>query len=160
MRDDHIVSIAGRSIRNHDDLLLQIGIGLAGTEVKVEVETGGRGGPPRTVTLRLAKSPVLGSVIACNRPAPRAGLRVDWASIVARQSREIPVGVAIREVVPDSSADRARLQPGKVIKRVDGKPVTRPDEFYSAMKKAGRKVELTVLDFSGQQEETITIDND
>jgi serine protease Do len=160
LRDDYIWSIAGRRIRDHDDLLLQVGIGLAGTEIPVEVRTGGLTGPPRTVTLRLAKSPVPGSVIACNRPAPRAGLRVDYASIVARQSREIPAGVAIREVVPHSPADRARLQPGKVIKRVNGRAVTTPAEFYDAMKRAGRKVELTVLDFSGQQEETITIEND
>jgi serine protease Do len=160
MRDDYVVSIAGHEIHDHDDLLLQIGIGLAGSEVKVEVAAGGPTGPRRTVTLRLAKSPVPGSVIACMRPAARAGLRVDYTSVVARQSREIPVGVAIREVVPDSPADRASLQPGKVITRVNGKPVTTPPEFYSAMKKAGRKVELTVLDFSGRQEETITIDND
>jgi serine protease Do len=160
MRDDYILSIAGRKIHDHDDLLLQIGIGLAGSEVEVEVATGGRTGPRRTVTLRLAKSPVQGSVIACNRPAPRAGLRVDWASIVARQSREIPVGVAIREVISGSPADRARLQAGKVITRVNGKPVKKPADFYSAMKNAGRKVELTVLDFSGHQEETITLEND
>jgi len=59
-----------------------------------------------------------------------------------------------------SPADRARLQAGKVIKRVNGRDVTTPAAFYKAMEAAGAKVELTVLDFSGRHEETFTIDND
>ena len=159
---EFIVAIDGRPVRDFYDLVFLVGIGLAGNEVKVELARGSPGGRRREVMVRLTKSPVTGAVIASNRPPARAGLRVDHASIVARQNHEIPVGVAIREVIPDSPADRARLQSGKVIKRVNGKVVTSPTEFYRAMEGAGRKIELTILDFAGQQEETITItiDND
>jgi S1-C subfamily serine protease len=156
---DYVVTIDGRPIRNHNDLLLNIGIGLAGNDVKLEVARGSFNGPRRAVTVRLAKSPVSGPVIAANRPPAIAGLRVEHASVVARQSREIPVGVAIREVLRDSPADRARLQAGKVIRRVDGRLVASPEAFYREMRKAGKTIELTVLDFSGQMEETITIEN-
>ena len=46
----------------------------------------------------------------------------------------MPQGVAIREVAPDSPADKARLQVDAVITQVNGKPVTTPAEFYEAAK--------------------------
>jgi serine protease Do len=159
-KGDYVVAIDGRPVRDHDDLLLLIGVGLAGHDVKVEVASGSPDGPRRAVTVRLAKSPVSGPVIASQRPPAQAGLRVDHASVVARQNDDIPRGVAIREVVPDSPADRARLQAGKVITAVDGRRVTTPEEFRRAMKKAGKKVELTVLELGGKREETITLEND
>ncbi len=103
---DSIVSIDGRPIRDHDDLLLQIGIGLADHDVQVHMRSEARTGDGQreTMTVHLAKSPVSGPVIAAVRPPALAGLRVDYASIVARQNSDIPVGVAIREVVHDSPA--------------------------------------------------------
>jgi serine protease Do len=157
-KDDYVVSIDGRPVRDHDDLLLLVATGLAGTDVRIEVRRGSPRGEKVTVTARLVKAPLAGTVIASNRPVPRAGLRVDHASIVARENGGIPTGVAIRDVIPGSSADRARLQPGKIITQVDGKAVTTPQGFYRALDGAGMKVKITVLDLGGQQSETLTLD--
>ena len=152
---DCIVAVDGRPVRDRDDLLLLIGVGLAGREVKIEVMQAGR---RRTETVVLAKSPISGPCIAARRPPAQAGLRVDYSSIVARQQEEVPFGVAVREVAPKSPADAAGLQVGRIITAVDGQRVGTPTAFRRALDAAGKKVRLTVLGLDGQREETIVLD--
>ena len=54
----------------------------------------------------------------------------------------------IREVLSGSAADAARLQESKVIQRVNGRPVTTPEEFYREMRNAVGTVDLTVMNSS------------
>ena len=100
-----------------------------------------------------------GKAIASHRPPARGGLRVDYVSILAQRIglQRLPEGVAVREVVPDSSADKARIQVDNVITRVAGRPVTTPAEFYDAMAKADGPVELSVLNLEGR-EDRVTVD--
>jgi len=110
---------------------------LAGTTVEVEVETPGI--PVRRVPVRLAKMPNLDTLltIASVRPAPVRGLRVDYASVqlaapAGKQGVMAP-GVVVKEIVPNSPAAKADLQPFRdVITHVNGKEVMTPDEFYEA----------------------------
>jgi serine protease Do len=158
---DLIVSIEGRPVHENDDLFLYIGTQLAGGTIALEVE---RGGVKRSVNVKLAKYYVPGPTIASKRPAARAGLRVDYTSLIGQRPpvpggfRGIPEGVLIREVVPKSAADLANLQVDKVISRVDNRPVRTPDEFYRAMADAGPKVELWLLSPDGH-EERVTVEN-
>ena len=156
-RGDTITAINGSPVHDNDDLYLQIGICLAGGAARIEAV--GIDGRPKTCTARLSKSYTPGKAIASHRPSPRGGLRVDYASILAQRIalQHIPQGVAIREVVPDSAADKARLQVDYVITRVGAKPVTTPAEFYDAMTKADGPVELSVLNLEGR-EDRVTID--
>ena len=84
---------------------------------------------------------------------------MDYVSILAQRLglQRLPEGVAVREVVPDSPADKARLQVDDVITRVAGRPVTTPAEFYDAMAKAEGPVELSVVNLEGR-EDRVTID--
>jgi S1-C subfamily serine protease len=98
-------------------------------------------------------------VIAANRPPAPGGLRVDYRSVLMQRppgpfSQQVPAeGVAIREVLSNSPADKARLQPDKVITHVNGQKVSTPKEYYAEMARhAGGKVELTVVDFGGKPE--------
>jgi S1-C subfamily serine protease len=159
---EYIVSVEGRPVRDNDDLFLYIGSQLAGSAIELEVMR--PDGQRQTLTVKLAKYYVPGGIIASKKPAARAGLRVDYTSIIAGRPpvpfgfRDIPEGVLIREVVSNSSADRARLQVDKVIARVNGRAVKTPSEFYQAMDGAGAKVELTLVGADGR-EETVTLDN-
>jgi S1-C subfamily serine protease len=104
----------------------------------------------RSVTVTLAKYNVPGKVLASNRPPARAGLRVDYGSIVAQGTppRRIPPGVVIREVIPNSAADQAHLQVGDAITHVNRRPVATPDDYYKEMERAAgaaRTVEITYL---------------
>jgi serine protease Do len=154
---ERITAINGNPIRDNDDLYLQIGLCLAGGEASVE--TTGPKGRSRTVQVKMAKSYTPGKAIASHRPAPRGGMRVDYPSILGQRLgiQSIPVGVAIREIVPGGAADKARLKVDNVITHVDGHAVTTPTEFYDAMTKAKGPAELTVLNQEDRQDR-VTID--
>jgi S1-C subfamily serine protease len=153
---DFIVALDGVPVRDYEDLLLQVGLHLAGSSVPVEVM---RDAQRRTLTVRLAKAYVPGPVIAAQRPAPRRGLVVDYASVHTQRARlsYVPEGVVIREVRPGSPADRALLQPDKIIARVNGRLVRTPAEFYQEMDNAGPRVELTLLS-EERKESTVTLE--
>ncbi len=156
-RGDHVVAVNGVPMRDTDDLFLQIGINLAGTTVRVETARPASG-PRRVVSVKLAKFLVQGPIIASKKPPARGGLRVDHTSILSQRQgvpawiRGIPEGVAIREVVPGSPADEARLQPDKVITRVNNRPVTNPAEYYQEVENARGRFELTFLNSEGTEE--------
>jgi serine protease Do len=150
---DQIVAINNNKVKNNDDLFLFLGSLLAGSTARVEVV---RGGISRTYSVKLAKFWVPGPVLAAKRPAAKFGLRVDYTSIISQRSpfagwgRAPPEGVVIREVVSDSPAYKARLQPDKIITAVNNRPVTSPAEYYQEMARAGNKVELTFLNSEGR----------
>jgi serine protease Do len=158
---DFILSINGTPIHSNDDLFLAVGMSLAGNKVSVEVAER-PDGPRRTRSVTLAKFPSLEPVIASKRPPARGGLRVDWTSLMLPRNRPrlgIPEGVLIREVLPDSPADKAHLQPDMIIKKVKSKKVTNPAEFYREMEKANGPIELTIgtVDQNGEDRVTINV---
>jgi S1-C subfamily serine protease len=159
---DFILSINETPVHSNDELFLAVGMHLAGSTVRVEVAAT-PDGPRRIRSVRLAKFPVMEEpIIASRRPKARGGLRVDWSStIVPRlRLRSIPEGVVVREVQPGSpAADKARLQPDTIIKRVNDRPVTTPAEFYREMEKAKGPVELTFSNPEGTDEQRVTIDS-
>jgi serine protease Do len=161
MDGDQIRAINGVPIMENDDLFLVVGTHLAGSTVKVELT---RFGADRTVNVTLAKFYLPGPVIAAKRPRPCAGLRVDYGSIRSQRVAQLPwerfnvEGVIIREVVPNSPADKAQLQPDKMITQVNKRHISTPSEFYAAMEKAGDRVELTLIDTEGRTEQ-VTLDN-
>jgi serine protease Do len=152
---DHIVAVQGRPVNENDDLFLLVGTMLAGNRVDIDVlrPVGGR----QTFTVRLAKFPVPGTPIASHRPQPRAGLRVDYASVIGQHTRVIPKGVVVRDVEANSPAERAKLHADMLIRRVNGREVLTPAEFYEAMDQARGSVELTLINGDGL-EEHVTLD--
>jgi S1-C subfamily serine protease len=162
-RGDLIVAIDGIPVHDREDLLLLIGARLAGNTVHLDVV---RPDQPRRVPISvlLAKSYTPGKIIASTKPPARGGLRVDYTSVLTqredvpfRMLRVIPEGVLIREVVPDSPADRAHLQKDRIITRVNNQRVNTPAEFYEKMARASRTVEL-ILQSGRGQEERVTLD--
>jgi S1-C subfamily serine protease len=151
---DVVVSIDGKPILETDDLFLYLGQHLSGNTVKVEVL---RAGQRRVLTPKLGKYYVPGQIIASARPAARFGLRVDEASIYTQKAhvRYVPEGVVIREVQVGSPADKAQLQPDKLICKVDGRPVRSPAELYQALDKAGPRVEISLRTGDNQEDKVI-----
>lgn len=156
---DQILTINGNPIRENDDLFLYVGMGLAGSTAKVEVGRGFSARSTQVIPIKLTKYYVPGSIIASRRPPARFGLRVDYTSILGQRNpfpswnRGPPDGVIVREVLPGSPADAARLQPDKVITQVNGKPVTTPAEYYEEVARSGKKVQLTFLTSEGRPEQ-------
>ena len=150
---DVVRAIDGKPVRNNDDLFLYVGMALAGNSIRVEVA---RNVGPNSFPVKLAKFHVPGKVIAAKRPPARFGLRVDYNSVLAQRNafllRWPADGVAIREVVSGSAADKARLQPDKLITHVNGSPVGTPAAYYKAIALAGKKVVITYSKSDGQSD--------
>jgi S1-C subfamily serine protease len=153
---DVVVAVDGVPVRENDDLFLLVGTKLAGNRVQLEVSRRD-GGPKRVCTVTLAKFPVPGTPIASRRARPRAGLRVDYASVLGQHTRFIPEGVVVRDVEPSSPAERAGLRPDTIIRKVNGTLVESPSQFYAAMDQAVGAVELTCLN-ADYREERVLLD--
>jgi serine protease Do len=151
---DRILKINDELVYELDDLFLHIGVALAGSEVKIEYQHGGFG-PNLHTKARLAKFYVAGKMIASNRPPAPRGLRVDYASILAQRYRglRVPSGVVVREVLPGSPADTARLQPDKVITQVNHRDIQTPADFYREMEANTGPVVLTIQSPEGRVDE-------
>jgi S1-C subfamily serine protease len=158
---DRIVKVNGVRIRDHEDLFLAVGGLLAGTEVRLEVRSF-RGAVAERGPVPLAKLYIPGKSIVTNKPEAFRGLRVDYTSVayvrVGLAGMPIREGVAVREVLPGSPADNARLRVDDVITKVGNRSVSTPDEFYRAVKdlKNG-PVELTLSNPEGFPR-TVTLD--
>ncbi len=156
---DYILAINGTRVQTTDDVFLLVGMELAGTTVEIE-RARTPTGPSSKIHVTLAKFYVPRPFLASKCPPARGGLRVDYASILYQRNRGerwgtyegIPAGVVVREVIPNSNADKAQLQPDKVIIRVNGQKVTTPQEFYNIMAKASSTVELTLLNADGGED--------
>jgi serine protease Do len=151
---DVITRIDDHPVSTFEDLLLYIGSGLAGGEIKVHYDRNGQG---RDAVITLAKFKNDMAYIATVRPQPVFGLRVDYTSVVyqsffnpfGRGLVEIPGGVHVRELLPNSPAAVKFKALGEnnrwVITQINGKAVYTPSEFYKEAK-GQKSVKLTVTD--------------
>ncbi|MFL5340349.1 MAG: PDZ domain-containing protein, partial [Gemmataceae bacterium] len=146
---EKILAIDDQPVTEPDDLFLNVAAGLAGSEIRVQVESNGR---PRTLRATLVKAywPPSGPVIAANRPRPVQGITVDYTSALLRglvgDNTGILPGVAVRDVEPGSAAAKAGLKPDSdIITEVNGRAVNTPKEFYAAANSAG-PLELTLAE--------------
>jgi serine protease Do len=151
---DFIRSVGGMKVRRFDDVFLALGLQLSGSMVEVE-RSRRPDGPTEKVRATLGKYFLQLPSIASKQPPAWRGLRVDHTSLLVQRNNErhsIPEGVLIREVVSGSPADRAGLQPGRIITHVNGQPVSTPAEYYHIVKTARGKVELTLQGIEGRPE--------
>jgi serine protease Do len=158
LRDRDVVThINGNPVGTFDDLMLQIGCALAGSNVKLKIV---RFGERLDIDVTLGKFKNDQPYIASVRPEPVFGLRVDYAStrtIPIGNARRfgpgpqgIPSGVWIRDVVPDSPAAAKFKTLGDrpdrwTVIKVNGKTISSPFEFYRAAK-GEEKITLTLRD--------------
>ena len=165
---DVITSVDGVKLKQKDDMLLTVAAALAGTEVKVEFK---RSGTLQSADVVLAKNVnPMASIASVPAPTP-FGLRCDYTSIKfagvqfgpARNQNPPPAGVLIRDVEPDSPADKVLKQleaprgGAWVITAVDSTAVTLPADVYRLTKNKA-KATFTIVDAEGANpKQTITL---
>lgn len=153
---DRILKIDGVRLQSSDDLFAILGTKLAGNAVKIQLA---RGGAIRETTVPLAKHYTPGKSIVTKKPLPIAGLRVDYTSVTYLRDQpstdfgRIPIGVVIREVVPNSQADAAKLHVDQIIRQVNGVDVHSPAEFYGAVARRKGQMTLKCVRADGQLDE-------
>ncbi len=162
---DVIKKIDGQILKDTDDLLLSVGAALAGTDVAIEYQRGGRK-INTTVTLAKIANPL--PSIASNSGPSIHGLRVDYSSIRLiglfnmrnGPMSNPPAGVSIKDLEAGTSAEKrfkeaGEATPGWIITHVDGVVIRSPAEFHKAT--AGKDgIKLTVAD-PADADKTVTI---
>jgi serine protease Do len=147
LRDgDTLLAVDGVKVRSDEDVFLLINTRLAGSNVTLERERP-RGFRKDEVKVTLGKYYLDSKGIASKLPRAPRGVRVEDACVWAQKNRfvtSIPKGVAVREVLANSPAEKARLGSDRLITRVNGKSVNTPEAFYRAMSEANGDVELTL----------------
>ncbi len=165
---DTITHINGVAVNRYEDLLLQAGTALAGSKIPVRVL--GLNGVERDTSITLAKFKNESPFIASRQPEAVFGLRVDYSSLLSQTFRGgpngvggVPLGVSIREIIPNSpAATRFKAlgdNPNRfLITAVNGTRTPNPADFYKATR-GQATVKLSVLDVTEQnpQERDITL---
>ena len=150
-----ITAIDDVPVKDYDDLFLNVGTALAGSEVTITLRT--FVGKMRKTKVKLAKFSYPGATIASNRHPPVHGLLIDYGSVVTADV-PIPDGVSIREVERGSAAekkykdllDRARW----IITNVNGTSISNPAEFYREVAKVKGPLELRIVEVVRNPETT------
>jgi len=143
---DIIVAIGPHPVRDSQDLMLGLGLHLAGEKVPIVFL---RDGVRQQRDVTLVKYNVVGKTIASsfgNRPFV-GGLRVDYTSLLVQRPHtadKIPQGVLVIDVQPDTKAARANLFKDDIITSVDGVPVSTPAAFYEQVSRRPGTIDLMV----------------
>jgi serine protease Do len=152
-RGDIILELNGAPIGDSRDLSLKVSMMPPGTPVKVKVF---RNGHEQEISLTLAELPAnppnAGGAAPGAAPGPRLGLSVDQLTPQIAQQLGLPAqtsGVVVTGVDPAGPAEEADLRRGDVIQEVDRKPVTSLEQFRSALRQAGTRPVLLLIDRGG-----------
>ncbi len=153
--EDIITAIDGHKLNGQDDLLIYAGGALAGNQVTLDINRGGR---PLKVKLTLAKNVNQLPFVATVTPPAPFGIKIDYFSMRAagggpreRFPVSPPQGVLVRDVEAGSAGERALKDIGHAVKgswvvtHVDGKVVSSPKEYFTLT--VGKKsVKLSLAD--------------
>ncbi|MFL5329586.1 MAG: trypsin-like peptidase domain-containing protein [Gemmataceae bacterium] len=149
---DVILRVDGQPVNDFEEMVVRIGLSLAGRSVVLDVQR------PHTATVervpvKLAKAYYREFGIATNKLPAIHGLRVDYVSVLANQGsvgygQPLPDGVVVREVEKESPAEKAGLREYiDIVATVNGVRVPEPADFYREANKAlkaGQSVKLTL----------------
>ncbi|HXH84578.1 MAG TPA: DegQ family serine endoprotease [Candidatus Tectomicrobia bacterium] len=143
---DVIVGYDGKRVERSDELPRIVAETPVGRTVSIEVIRNGKRQTLSATIARLQDEEVVAS--AATEPS-RATLGVAVAPLTPELARELGVkserGVVVREVRDGSPADEAGLRPGDVIKEVNRKPVTSPEDLRKAVEEHGKGKPVLLL---------------
>lgn len=138
--EDLILAVNDKPIYSQTDLMREIGLLAPGSTARLRVV---RNGYPGDLVLNVivGKWPVVddeGIVATTRRYKPWRGMTVDFATARKRffpqinfRSRDLPPGVLITEVLPNTPAAAVELQTGEFVTHVNGVLVRNPQQFYT-----------------------------
>jgi len=153
-RGDIVTTLNGKPIDSARKLRLSISLTPPGTVVKLGII---RDGQPMEVSVRLNEMPG-GSGPAGQGPGYRGALDgVSVDELTPQVARQLGVGanvfgVVVTDVDPDSPAYEAGLRRGDVIEEVNRKPVRDVASFQRAVREAGSRAVLLLVNRGGNTE--------
>lgn len=150
-KGDIITSLNGQTISDYSDLRLRISQMAPGSAIKLEIL---RGGQKREVTVTLAEYPEKAAAVPqpARGESAMEGVQVDTLTPEIAQQLSLPPstrGVVVASVDPDSPAADAGLERGDVVEEVNRKEVRTADQFQAAVREAGSKPLVLLVNRSG-----------
>lgn len=152
---DVILSVNGIPVQNRSDLMRVVG--MLGPEVTANVrvyrERSSRPQREHQLSIRLGKWPVVdesGIISTASRREKWRGISIDYSTgrqrhMVWGQSRYYRA-VVVTKVESSEVGAKAELAPGDLIARVNGAPVTTPNEFDKVVRGMEGDVQLELTD--------------
>jgi len=150
--EDFITEIDGKRIRNRNDLMREIGRRAPGTNVRLQIYRNNAKERYKNVVLGKWPAKNVDEIIA---PVHRyggawRGLVVDFPSGRSQyfplgSMDEVPRGVLVTEVLPESPAELAQFKRGDFITQIDNDDVQTPQEFHRLVARRPEAVRLLRL---------------
>ncbi|QDT99021.1 trypsin-like peptidase domain-containing protein [Gimesia aquarii] len=153
---DLILSINGKKLTNHLELMREVGKAGAGNEVKLQIL---RGRKPRelTLTVKLGKWPVVddeGIIQTQYRHPLWRGLRIDYPTARSKFTYSpfsYPPAVVVTHIAPESPAQVAGLKEGTFISHINNQAIKTPDLFYQEAQKISNSQQVTLQLLDGRK---------
>ena len=141
---DVIIEVDGKPVISSRELSAMVAAIPVGQKTPIKVL---RDGQEKTVTVEIAKRPESGP-LAKAESNDKSELGIQIAEMTPEMARrfghsETEKGVLVIGVKPGSKAEEAGIQQGDLVKEVNRKPVTTPDELRAEIKK-NDKIQLLV----------------
>ena len=150
-KGDVISSINGTEVSDSYDLRLRISQSTPGDTVKLGII---RDGKPMNMTAKLSEFPekVAEAVATPSSENSLEGVQVEELSSAIAQQLGLPSstrGVVVGSVDPNSQAAEGGLERGDVVQEVNHSPITNLDQFRAAVRAAGNKSLLLLVNKKG-----------
>jgi serine protease Do len=149
-RGDVIVSVDGVNVDDGNTLRNRIASTRPGSTVALGLV---REGSPRTVRVELRELSTARAAAERAEPAEGGRLGLSVRPLTSEDARELGLesrsGLLVADVDPAGPAAAAGLQPGDVIQEVDRKPVKDAAELRAAVKAAGDRPALVLVERKG-----------
>jgi S1-C subfamily serine protease len=158
-RGDRITKMSGQAIAGVEPFLQAIAARKPGDELKLEVVR--RDGKEQSLTLTLGERPGperfrFPEFAGMQRPAYLGVQTQPLTPEIKKQLNvETNAGVVVTEVLPNSPAARAGLQPSDVITAVNNQPANDPAQLRDLIQKAGAGKEITLQVVRGKEKLSI-----
>jgi len=155
MQGDVIMSFNGQQVHDTNSLRNHVAAAEPGSNATVVIQ---RNGSEKTLTMKLgeADSNKAGARDAEGAADDKTALGVSVAPLTPDLAARLGApknahGLLVQEVSPDGRAADAGLQSGDVIEQVNRQPVQSVDELRTAMKNAGTKPVLLLINRQGNE---------
>jgi serine protease Do len=143
--DDVVVSLNGRPITSSAQLMNEVAMSRPGSAIELKVYRDGRPVELRVTVEEQTEEKM--SQFVDRTVIEDWGMVLDTLTPQLASELDIPEstrGAVILQMERDKRAARLRLQPGDVLKAIDGKPIRSADEAREALANVGQRISMVI----------------
>ncbi|MEZ5319554.1 MAG: DegQ family serine endoprotease [Vicinamibacterales bacterium] len=150
VQGDVVLKVDGTAVRSSNDLRNRISSRAPGTTVVLDVL---RNGDHRQVSVKLGEMPTDAAEAAGPAESNALGMTLESLTPQQAQALRLPrntTGVVVASIDPAGRAARAGLAEGDLIRKIDGRDVTTPEQARAALSTQRDRPALVVAERAGR----------